>query len=317
MIRIDRILCPVDFSTASAQALEQAGRLAAWYGSSVTALHVWPTLPVAFAAPGPAIALPQLDSGRRQELTQELERAVERAGLTLRPTSAVVAEGDPVTEILRRAFSDRVDLIVMGTHGRTGLQRWLLGSVTESVLRQAPCPVLAVRASGTTSVSPAGLDTIVCAIDFSDESTKALEQALSMAQERRSRLVLLHVITRLGSRADEALLFSTDFGSRLRRVALDRLRALLPADAEDWCRAEACVAVGRPDREILRTASEQGASLIVMGAASKGFGLSSFRSNIRAVASASPCPLLVVPTITDTASGIERLGATRDSLRSA
>ena len=136
---IAQVLCPVDFSEDSKVALRSAAALAGEYGATLVVLHVDP---VVFSAMGDVPPGP--DPGARQALFDRLSgfaQAVRRPGLRI---EVQLAEGSPVGEILARARELPADIIVMGAHGRGGLERLLLGSVTTKVLRHAPCPVLCV-----------------------------------------------------------------------------------------------------------------------------------------------------------------------------
>src|SRR5262249_49240582 len=105
--------------------------------------------------------------------------------------------GGPVTEILAQAADMSADLLVLGTHGRSGFERLFLGSVTEKVLRKASCPVLTVPPGLPDAVpaSPIRYACILCPVDFSESSLRALEYALSLAQETDARLAVLHVVS--------------------------------------------------------------------------------------------------------------------------
>src|SRR5262245_58717603 len=141
MIRIRRILCPTDFSEYARRALHQAVPVAQWYEASLTALHVLPAaLPVDGVFPFPLA--PIVHEGVRARVDRELEEFVAPARAAGIPAETAVREGTPVAEILNLARRLPADLLVMGTHGQGGLERLVLGSVTESVLRRAPCPVL-------------------------------------------------------------------------------------------------------------------------------------------------------------------------------
>ncbi len=138
MFLIRKILFPTDFSEHSQAAFEVACALARDYRAELLVVHVHRP-PQVFAPDGIALAVPEEPLDLRAKLAQ------------VRPADSQVkvehhlAEGDPTTEILNIAQSRGSDLIVMGTHGSTGLSRLLMGSVAESVLRKAPCPVLTVR----------------------------------------------------------------------------------------------------------------------------------------------------------------------------
>lgn len=194
MISVQKILCPVDSSEFSARALRYAAKLASWYDADLTALSVRPGLmPRSLRLDAAeALLLEDLKSGQNQE--EALREFVSNAAC---PSTArvVSSDGPIVQEILRIAVELPADLIVMGTHGLSGFERLLLGSVTEKVLRKAPCPVLTVPRLATGGTARAVIfKTIVCAVDFSEASRRALDYALSLAQEAGGRLLLLHAL---------------------------------------------------------------------------------------------------------------------------
>jgi nucleotide-binding universal stress UspA family protein len=193
----------------------------------------------------------------------------------------------------------------MGTHGRSGIDHALLGSVAEKVLRKAPCPVLVVPPHAPVdagSVSPV-FKRIVCAIDFSAGSLLALNHALAFAQEADARLTLVHAIE--FPLALREVVFSTDTDvDRLHAAAeaeyLRRLRALVPAAARTYCTVTTQVIEGKVAREIGRVAAAEQADLIVMGVQGRGaVDLMVFGSNTNAVIRSATCPVLVVPTPRD------------------
>jgi nucleotide-binding universal stress UspA family protein len=145
MTTYKRILVPSDFSDTSARALEHAKSVAERFEASLELLHVVPNPFMANAAtlyvgmPLPPDFLNELERDARQRLDEAL---VDRQHFKVR---SVVKVGDPLLEIVEHARSERVDLIVMGTHGRTGVSHLFLGSVAERVVRTAACPVLTVR----------------------------------------------------------------------------------------------------------------------------------------------------------------------------
>jgi nucleotide-binding universal stress UspA family protein len=146
MIDLHTILVPTDFSKSSANALAYAAAFAEKFGAEVRLLHVVQDL--ALFIPEAVLAAPPLAPPVEQFLAAAREAmdlaiaGLARPELTLHPE---VAEGVPAEEIVRVARERGVDLIVMGTHGRTGLAHVLVGSVCEKVVRRAPCPVLTVR----------------------------------------------------------------------------------------------------------------------------------------------------------------------------
>ena len=112
------------------------------------------------------------------------------------PMEAVVREGSTAAEILDQAASMKADLLVIGTHGRSGFERLLLGSVTERLLRKASCPVMTVprRLPDAVPAGPVLYKQILCPVDFSESSLQALRYAISMAQEADGHLTVLHVV---------------------------------------------------------------------------------------------------------------------------
>jgi nucleotide-binding universal stress UspA family protein len=139
MLPIHTILHPTDFSEQSGYALLLAGALARDYGARLVVLHAVAPPTVAY---GEGIIPPEPDLLLDEARAQLEQLKVPDASV---PTERRFEEGDPATEILHTAGEIHADLIVMGTHGRTGLSRLLMGSVAEQVMRQAPCPVLIVK----------------------------------------------------------------------------------------------------------------------------------------------------------------------------
>lgn len=145
MITLKRILVPTDFSAFSRKALDYGCALAQQFGSELHLLHVMQDLVAMVPEPGLAFPPPG-------DYMQELKSSAERSLSTLPEPAAfsgavvrAVRQGPPFLEIVRYAKDQSIDLIVLGTHGRTGLTHVLLGSVAEKVVRKAPCPVLTVR----------------------------------------------------------------------------------------------------------------------------------------------------------------------------
>lgn len=146
MIELHRILVPTDFSDNAKQALRYGRALATTFGAELHLLHVLQDLVSVLPEPGLAFPPPGDYMG---ELQESAERALQQllSSPDAKPLSVVreTRQGPPFLEIVRYAQEAEIDLIVLGTHGRTGLAHILLGSVAEKVVRKAPCPVLTVR----------------------------------------------------------------------------------------------------------------------------------------------------------------------------
>ena len=144
MTTAQRLLVPVDFSEYANQAVEYAIGLASKLGVRLTLLHVIQSLPLAGIDMGVTLPYAYIQD-LEAEITNRMQAYLERVTAAGLEGEIAVVHGVPFQEILETAKTQQVDLIVMGTHGRTGLQHVLLGSVAEKVVRLAPCPVLVVR----------------------------------------------------------------------------------------------------------------------------------------------------------------------------
>jgi nucleotide-binding universal stress UspA family protein len=295
MITLKRILCPVDFSEPSKRALRHALAIARWHESHLTVLYVEDVLLHAASVEASGYH----DLPERQD--QELREFVGAAGGSDRGVTTVIDSGDAVSGILTRATRDASDLIVMGTNGRSGLARAILGSVTERVVRQASIPVLTIPPSAELPESDALMpfDPILCASDFSPASGQALDLAIVMGQEADARVILFHALPPPPVDGGIAPVpFPTSGGidwSERRIDALARLKRGLPADAVFRCRPELAVAEGHAAEAILETAYREDVKLIVMGVQSRGaLDRLIFGSTTRRVMQAAACPVLSI-----------------------
>ena len=294
MISITHVLCPIDFSDISQHALDHAAAFAHWYQARLTLLYAF-------------VSLPTLD------LPPLVMTDTDRAGLEseMRGMAARVPSGVPVDlhleqaehahdEILRQVAATRADLLVLGTHGRTGFQRLFLGSVTEKVIRNATCPTLVVppRASDVPADAPVRFRRILCPIDFSESSLSALAYALNLAEEADAHLTLLHVIEMPPELRENPL--APDFDVDRIHAAAEadarrRLRDLVPEQARTYSTVETAVVDGRAYRRILLRAAEEETDLIVMGVHGRGaVDLLLFGSTTHHVIRAATCPVLIV-----------------------
>jgi len=140
-----RILCPTDFSAVADAGVDRAAGLAAQEGAELVLLHVLAPI-TAYVVPDVAgSVLVDLEARAREDARDELRRLRDRVRRTGVPTHVTLVQGYTPLQIARAAERLRCDLIVLGTHGRTGLTHMLLGSVAEAVVRRAPCPVLTIR----------------------------------------------------------------------------------------------------------------------------------------------------------------------------
>jgi nucleotide-binding universal stress UspA family protein len=300
MIEISGILCPIDFSEFSRHALDYAIAIARWYESRVTALHVYTSWPVVDVLPVPAVgslqqkALEEVNSG---ELGQRLRAFIDRHPAGEVQVDPMVRESASVyREILTQADAVDADLIVIGSHGRSGFERLLIGSTTEKVLRKAHCPVMVVpRRFEDALTGAAHFKRILCPVDFSRSSAAALTYAISLAQEADAELTLLNVVE-IPTGMYEAAGFDVARFQRATEVAsAARLRELIPDPVRTFCTVDTVVSEGRASHEILGVAAARGADLIVMGVRGRGaLDLMVFGSNTHHVIQSATCPVLTI-----------------------
>ena len=261
MLKIERILCPVDFSEFSLKAYDYAYSLARHYESALFLEHVIEPLAVSYPYDGFPAVLDQIYDDLSAKAGERL-RAMVKNRTDGKPPELIVNCGPVASSILTFAEERAADLIVMGTHGRQGLDRLTMGSVTEKILRKARCPVLAVRKPAHDFVSrekvsdPVQLRRILFCTDFSKHSERACDYALSLAGEYNAEITLVHVVEDIPAAADLA----TATADHLRRMEKS-----VPSEIREWCTIRSTVRFGRPYQQIVRLAGEGQMDLVVMG----------------------------------------------------
>ena len=301
MVRIRQILCPIDFSDFSRHAFDCALAIARAHQATVVALHVYPapavvtTGAVPFAPAGPEpFHLPEVD---RASIVSHLARFV---GVDIASDPAVqllVVEAPSVNrEILVQADRLAADMIVIGTHGRSGFERLLLGSTTEKVLRRSTIPVLTVPMAA--GAPPGAFAHILCAVDFSPSSLASLDYASALAAERGSRLTLMHVVELMPVVYEPTIGTPFDFERdrpALERASLEALRQAVPEPTRSRHQVQELVVSGKPYVQILKKAGELGAELIVLGVHGHNvIDRLMFGSTSAHVVRAATCPVLAV-----------------------
>jgi nucleotide-binding universal stress UspA family protein len=298
MVPFTRILCPVDFSDASRHALDHAVAVAQWYDVPIVGLHVFNP---AYAPIG-GIGLPQdggtvfASPGASSRLRIQLDAAFAAPVAAGVKVETVIEEGSPAEQILQGTDRHRADLIVMGTHGVSGFERLLLGSVTEKVVRKARCPVLTVPPRAHAS-SQLPFRRILCPIDFSPPSAAALDRALSIAQEADAELLLLHVLEwPIGHEPAAVPGFNVaEYHIYREKEAAEKLDKMIPTSARDWCTPSTHLVHGKPYEQVLGLAGDRGVDLIVIGVHGRGtFDVALFGSTTNQVIRAARCPVLTI-----------------------
>ena len=292
MLTLTRILCPTDFSDISTRAEAYATALASRYDAELHLMHVDPPTPV--MSPYGEIPVDiRLFEEQREQAEKDLAAARERARAVGVAADASVRGGQPAREILAMADEIHADLVVLGTHGRGGVEHLLLGSVAEKVMRKASCPVMVVPSSAVEGTDVL-FSRILCPIDGSASSDDAVAYAVSLARETDGRLILLYVVEPVPSGEFGAL--DTDEYRRLGEAhAQTLLQSALTPEVREWCQFEQVVALGKASERILDTAKSIGADVIVMGVRGRGaIDLMAFGSTTNDVIRRATCPVLAV-----------------------
>jgi nucleotide-binding universal stress UspA family protein len=278
------ILCPVDFSESSRNALRWAVELARRSGSPLAVLYADRFLPP------PHFTAGQIDSlleelGKSRQAARESLAALVRdlvpAGV---PAELLVEEDLAVPAIVRVAHDRNAGLVVMGSHGHSGFERVMLGSVTEKVLRLTDRPVLVVKGeSGAAASALPDVRSILCPVDLGDASRHALDLAARLAAGYNARLEVLHVVEKAGPEAD--LL-----------AAHERLMGWIPQELRGRCTLREIVRGGNAAEEILAAARESGSELVVLATRHKTFWDATVLGSTAArIVRHATCPVLAVP----------------------
>lgn len=249
--RFENILYATDFSEAAAHAIPFVKKFARHYESNVIALHVRPPLVNPMAQPEnwpvDLEAAKSFDKEHREELLGSFY------GIN---TDVQIKEGDMLACLNEAIEKQKTDLVIIGTRGRTGIAKMLLGSVAEEIFRTIPVPVLTVGPHS--NPRKANVREILFATDFNAESNTA-GYAVSLAQEFQARLTLLHVVPE--PKAGELVGWFD-----VQESAKKLLAKLVPPEAEAWCKPEFFVERGDPAERILDLAILRDVDLIVLGA---------------------------------------------------
>ncbi len=295
VVALDRILCPTDFSDFSAAAVSYGTALAKTYGGTVRLLHV--------ATPFPVVA-PYLDMPGDPRLLETPQELVDRglaaaAGRVRAAGVAVVVEhrtGAAVQQILDAAEEGHADVIVLGTHGRGGFERLVLGSVTEKLLRLARCAVLTVPHSVVgTAADQVRWARILCAHDGSPGSQAGVAYAAALAERAGARLTLVSVVETVPHDGDFTGPEFRAFRELRQQHATEALDAALSPEVRSRCHVEDRIVYGKPSQQILAVAQQLRPDVIVMGVQGRGaLDLMVFGSTVNEVVRQAEHPVLTV-----------------------
>jgi nucleotide-binding universal stress UspA family protein len=287
-IALKNILFPTDFSPASDAALPFAVALAKIYGSTILMAHALPREPMLQVVPD---RVPAQDDQDWQQAREKLAECTRKLALGDIPCKALLDRGDLSDVIPAMIEEYGADLVVLGTHGRRGVSKLVLGSDAERIYRSAQCPVLTVgpKAKAGAEWKPRR---ILCPVEITPHDSgrdpePALHYALSLAEENEAQFIVLQAVP----------LVPWQHRHQVSKQTQEALQRLLPPEASNWCIPDYVVRWEHPVEAILHTAAEREADLIVMGVRrAQAAGLSAHLPWPIAseVVSRAPCPVLTV-----------------------
>jgi nucleotide-binding universal stress UspA family protein len=289
-IALHNILFATDFSDNSEIALPYAAAVARHYGAKLYGAHVVSSEDYLFTAPDLWPAQMQQEHQLQQEVTKRIDGQFGEI-----PHKPLFGVGEVWTVLSRLVGENNIDLLVVGTHGRTGTRKLLVGSVAEKIFRQALCPVLSVGPNVPTKQdNQIKFRRILFATNFGKESLSALPYALSLAEEEQAELALLHVV-------EQPAAGVPDVDEVKSSISL-RLQQLIPREAESWCSPVCIVEFGhqfaRAAERIVDVARDRVADLIVLGVRPTHSAMSTVthltHTTAQHVVSQATCPVLTV-----------------------
>ncbi len=278
---LSSVLHATDFSPSSEVATEYAALLAQAFDARLDLLHAHRMELPPYFTPEQNDELERQLAGAQETIMDSLRALVAAHVPSDVRTELLVADEFPTEAILETATERQSSLVVLGSHGRTGIPRMLLGSVSENVLREIQVPLLITRHPETDAAvtSPPDITHILCSIDYTPHSLRAVEVAASLAGRLGARLTVLHALERGGDEASER----------------DRVCSWLPGSIEAACDWQVTVAHGNPAEQIVSAALNDGADMIVVGGLRRSFFKASvLGSTTERVVRHAHCPVLTV-----------------------
>jgi nucleotide-binding universal stress UspA family protein len=293
-INFNNILCATDLSDLSTIAISSGVALAKEFNAKLFVCHIVDLSTT--AAYGDIIFAPlELQNKTIGYTHGQLEQMMQNQTINWEP---LVTAGHPPDEISKFVAMHQIDLVVSATHGRSGLKRVFLGSVTERLMRILPCPLLIVRSiEGVETFvgkSPLAFKKILVGCDFSSFSELAFKYGLSLAQDFESELHLVHVIE-TPSYKDVLKSPVSSSETNLYDQLSEKLSSMIPEESAVWCRPKTILLAGRPYEEIIKYALLNSIDLIILGIRGRNLiEVLMTGSTTDRVSRQGPCPVLSV-----------------------
>jgi len=283
MTRFKRILFPVDFSERCRLVRPFVEAMARAFDSELTLMHVIPMSSSVYAGFETAYEITVDYDAMKRDAAIMLEEFLD----TPRPPSTVVRVGDPATEIVNYAESNRVDLVMMPTHGYGPFRALLLGSVTAKVLHDVTCPVwTSAHAEDLPAADRTNLKSIMCALDLTTNSMPILRDSAHLAERFGAKLRIVHAVP--GAEVVDPR-FGTDFSNFLLQTAREDAMALQKQAGMNF---DVCIGGGPVATVVHDAAVHHDAGLVVIGRGHLRSTLGRLRTNAYAIIGRSPCPVL-------------------------
>jgi len=296
-VEIKKVFCATDISDFSNHSISWGIALAQEFGAKLYVCHVVDFPTSITYGDGPIFFMDQQDLAIGNAHKQ-LKLLIGEAQIEWEP---LVTIGHAADEISRLVEEKGADLAISATHGRSGLKRLVLGSVTERLMRTLHCPLLIVRGPehnlNILSDQKIHFPKILVGCDFSEDSNLAFQHGLSLAQEFESELHLVHVkepsvyVNWLKTSVE----YEKDLDDELKIRIIDKLKNMVPQEARNWCTPQTVLLKGHPHEELIRYAKANDIALIVLGVRGQGLVEKLFvGSTTDRVARQTPCPVLSV-----------------------
>ena len=301
-VNFNNILCATDLSDLSAIAISSGVALAKEFNARLFVCHIVDLSTT--TAYGDIIFAPlELQNKTIGYTHEQLERIMQNQTIEWKP---LVTAGHPPDEISKFVAMHQIDLVVSATHGRSGLKRFFLGSVTERLMRILPCPLLIVRSPEDTEApageSSLGFKKILVGCDFSSFSELAFQYGLSLAQDFEAELHLVHVIETPSYK--DILKSGAGPGTSSEKTLYDQLSEklsnMIPEESAVWCRPKTILLTGRPYEEIIKYALLNSIDIIILGIRGRNLiEVLMTGSTTDRVSRQGPCPVLSVLPIVE------------------
>jgi nucleotide-binding universal stress UspA family protein len=285
MPSIQHILFPLDFSAAGTAAIPYVSALATRFQARVTLLSVVP--PAWIAPPGIIVSPVGSDPEALQQTLQAHLEKVTIQGMAS-PLTRIATVGDPAAKIAEFTRDNRVDLVMLPTHGHGPFRRLLLGSVTSKVLHDVNCPVWTAAHAEKQHAHDTPRK-ILCALDGSEKSAAIARWAADLSRQVGASLQLVHVVRKISDWL--ALQSEQALQEELRAEARNRIESSLKSGGLDL---PLRIAVGEIVETITEEARQEGSDLIVLGRGAIHETLGRLRTHVHGIIQRSPCPVLSV-----------------------